>query len=231
MPEFSSRPDPSSPVAGNAGTPATNQSTEPGSTGTAAPVDASSQPRCDLPFAGNGAGRSITAVVAATPDGVIGDDQDMPWRLSSDLRRFKKTTMGGALIMGRKTFVSIGRVLPGRQTIVLTRQADWQFPGAQTASGEQEAIALAEERRIFVVGGGQIYRQWFPLCTDLWWTRVWAKVSGDTRIDLPLDEFELVSQSSFPVTEKDDYPTDWLRMRRRVQPVKRPNPQPSVDVP
>jgi dihydrofolate reductase len=162
---------------------------------------------------------------------VIGDEQDMPWRLSSDLRRFKKATMGGALIMGRKTFESIGRVLPGRQTIVLTRQPDWRFPGAQAASGKSEAIALAAERRIFVVGGGQIYQQWFPWCTELWWTRVWAKVSGDTRIDLPLDEFELVSQTSFPVTAKDDYPTDWLRMRRRVPLVKSPNPQPSVDVP
>ncbi|WP_236696290.1 dihydrofolate reductase [Rhodopirellula islandica] len=166
--------------------------------------------------ADGGMGRRITAVVAATPDGVIGDEQDMPWRLSSDLKRFKQTTMGGALIMGRKTFESIGRVLPGRQTIVLTRQDDWKFPGTQTASGKRDAIALAAQRRIFVVGGGQIYQQWFPWCTDLWWTRVWANISGDTRIELPLDEFEVVSQASFPVTAKDDYPTDWLRMRRRI---------------
>lgn len=218
MSEFSSRPDSSLPESSGQtpDLPSASQVGEMPSAGDSPSEIARSLRSRDLLPADHGVGCSITAVVAATPSGVIGDDQDMPWRLSSDLKRFKKATMGGALIMGRKTFESIGRVLPGRQTIVLTRQGHWQFPGTQTASGKSEAIALAADRRIFVVGGGQIYQQWFPLCTELWWTRVWANVSGDTRVDLPLDEFELVSQTSFPVTAKDDYPTDWLRMRRRV---------------
>ncbi|MEP3927681.1 dihydrofolate reductase [Rhodopirellula bahusiensis] len=224
MSEVSSRPDSSLPDSSDQplGPDSASQVGETNPPGDSPSDIARSLRSRDLLPADHGVGCSITAVVAATPEGVIGNEQDMPWRLSSDLRRFKQATMGGALIMGRKTFESIGRVLPGRQTIVLTRQGHWQFPGTQTASGKCEAIALAAERRIFVVGGGQIYQQWFPLCTELWWTRVWANVSGDTRVDLPLDEFELVSQTSLPVTAKDDYPTDWLRLRRRIPSPNRP---------
>ena len=82
----------------------------------------------------------LTAVVAATNRGVIGRDGDMPWRLSTDLRRFKRRTMGGTLIMGRKTFDSIGRPLPGRRTIVLTRNRQWSAAGVETAAGPDEAI-------------------------------------------------------------------------------------------
>ncbi|EMI40592.1 MULTISPECIES: dihydrofolate reductase [Pirellulaceae] len=157
----------------------------------------------------------LIAIVASTPDGVIGLDQTMPWRLSSDLRRFKKLTMGGTLLMGRKTFDSIGRPLPGRKTWVLTRNHDWHVEGVKTVQNEDEIFAAAELEDIFVVGGGEIYRQWMPHCEQLWWTRVWAKVPGDTKVDLPLREFETVSQTSVPMTAKDDYPTDWLRMRRK----------------
>ena len=78
----------------------------------------------------------LIAVVASTPDGVIGQDQTMPWRLSSDLRRFKKLTMGGTLLMGRKTYDSIGRPLPGRQTWVLTRNPDWSVDGVHRVAAE-----------------------------------------------------------------------------------------------
>lgn len=157
----------------------------------------------------------LIAIVASTPDGVIGLDQDMPWRLSSDLQRFKKLTMGGTLLMGRKTFDSIGRVLPGRQTWVLTRNPDWAAEGTKTINDPSEVLAASQDQDIFVVGGGEIYRQWLPQCDQLWWTRVWAKLEGDTRIEVPLDEFEIVSQLSVPMTAKDEYPTDWLRMKRK----------------
>lgn len=85
----------------------------------------------------------LTAVVAMTPSGVIGRDGDMPWRLSSDLRRFKRLTMGGTLIMGRRTFDSIGRALPGRRTIVVTRNDDWSADGVERAASPQEALQLA----------------------------------------------------------------------------------------
>ena len=159
--------------------------------------------------------RPITAVVASTPEGVIGHEHDMPWRLSTDLRRFKKLTMGGTLVMGRTTFESIGRALPGRQTIVLTRQPDWSFPGVNTATGNEDAIEKATGREIFVVGGGQIYSQWWDRCDEIWWTRVWANLTGDTRIELPHDQFETFGMMSCVAGSADDYPTDWLSMRRK----------------
>ena len=82
----------------------------------------------------------LTAVVAMTPSGVIGRDGDMPWRLRSDLRRFKKLTMGGVLIMGRRTYDSIGRPLPGRRTIVITRNPDWSAEGVESADSPAAAI-------------------------------------------------------------------------------------------
>lgn len=157
----------------------------------------------------------LIAIVASTPDGVIGLDQDMPWRLSSDLKRFKALTMGGTLLMGRKTFDSIGRALPGRQTWVLTRNPDWSAEGVTTVRDADTIVAESRHRDVYVVGGGEIYRQWLPVCDQLWWTRVWAKLEGDTRVDLPLDEFQVVSQLSVPMTVKDEYPTDWLRMERK----------------
>ncbi|WP_404310771.1 dihydrofolate reductase [Neorhodopirellula lusitana] len=157
----------------------------------------------------------LIAIVASTPDGVIGLDQSMPWRLSTDLKRFKKLTMGGKLVMGRKTFESIGRPLPGRETWVLTRNADWSVPGVKTITDPRDIDRAAENEDIFIVGGGEIYRQWLPKCQQLWWTRVWASVPGDTKVDLPLSEFTTTSQTSIPMTAKDDYPTDWLRMRRK----------------
>ncbi|EMI56142.1 dihydrofolate reductase [Rhodopirellula sallentina] len=157
----------------------------------------------------------LIAIVASTPEGVIGLDQSMPWRLSSDLRRFKKLTMGGTLLMGRKTFDSIGRPLPGRETWVLTRNPEWHIDGVKPVHSEDEILQAAERKDIYVVGGGEIYRQWLPRCEELWWTRVWAKVPGDTKVDLPLHEFQTVSQTSVPMTDKDDYPTDWMRMLRK----------------
>lgn len=160
----------------------------------------------------------LIAVVASTPDGVIGQDQTMPWRLSSDLRRFKKLTMGGTLLMGRKTYDSIGRPLPGRQTWVLTRNPDWSAEGVHRVAGDAEVIDAAARQDIFVVGGGEIYRHWLPRCQEIWWTRVGASLRGDTLIELPLDEFEIVEQESFPITDQDDYRTDWLRLVRKEAP-------------
>ncbi|TWT65206.1 dihydrofolate reductase [Allorhodopirellula solitaria] len=157
----------------------------------------------------------LIAIVASTPEGVIGQDQAMPWRLSSDLKRFKKLTMGGTLLMGRKTYDSIGRPLPGRQTWVLTRNPNWRIDGVRSMPSEAEVMAAAASQDIFVVGGGEIYRQWLPRCQEVWWTRVDAELSGDTRVDLNLEEFEVVQRESFPITDKDEYRTEWLRLVRK----------------
>ena len=164
-----------------------------------------------------------------TPEGVIGLDGDMPWRLSSDLRRFKKLTLGGTLVMGRKTYDSIGRPLPGRQTIVITRRPDWSATGVLRACSPEDAVKIAStlpasrEKGVFVVGGAEIYRQMMPLCDTVLLTRVLSQVQGDTRIDLDLKDFRVIEQSRIPASDKDDVPTEFMKLCRKPGASQRPN--------
>lgn len=159
----------------------------------------------------------LIAMVATTPDGVIGRGGGMPWQLSSDLQRFKRVTMGSPLIMGRKTFDSIGRPLPGRRTLVLTRQRDWRGEGVEVFA-EPDAMlqAIAGSPRAYVVGGAQVYQLLLPRCDTLLLTRVWSQVTGDTQLELPLDDFQCVYQQRLPQTERDSMPTEY-EIRRRIQ--------------
>lgn len=170
--------------------------------------------------------RSMTAVVACTPSGVIGLEGAMPWKLSSDLQRFKAITMGGTLIMGRKTFESIGKALPGRETIVLSRvprpaghdeDLATHEAGLIWVGGKPQAIAEAQKlgRPTFVVGGAEIYRIFFGDCTEIHLTTVLSTVAGDTRIEIPLENFELIELSRHPQTAKDSAPTEFQRWRRK----------------
>jgi dihydrofolate reductase len=158
----------------------------------------------------------LTALIAITPSGVIGRDGDMPWKLSSDLRRFKRLTMGGVLIMGRKTYDSIGRPLPGRETIVITRDPTWSAEGVSTAGSPDQALTLAGGRPTYVVGGAEIYRQLLPQCQTLLLTRVLAQIEGDTTLDLDLSGFTVVERTEIPESDRDQYPTEFLRLVRTV---------------
>jgi len=169
--------------------------------------------------------QTLVAIIACTPSGVIGLNGGMPWKLGSDLRRFKSLTMGGTLIMGRKTFDSIGKPLPGRESIVLSRSAP--APGIQIShlpvphlhwaeSVEQvNSVAKSLARPAYVVGGAEIYKLFFPFCSEIWLTRVWSAVRGDTRIELPLDDFALLEQSRHPQTDRDSVPTTFQKWRRK----------------
>ena len=99
----------------------------------------------------------IVVIAAVGANGVIGGEGQLPWRLASDLKRFKIVTLGKPLLMGRKTFESIGRPLPGRRTVVLTRDRGWSAPGAEVAHSWPEALLTAGDQEVFVVGGGQVY--------------------------------------------------------------------------
>ena len=121
----------------------------------------------------------MTLVAAVARNGVIGRDGELPWPPTGDLKHFKRTTMGHTLVMGRKTYDSIGRPLPGRTTVVVTRQPDWHVDGVTTASSLEEALLLAEGE-VFVVGGGEIYRQAMPLADALLITEVDQAPDGDT---------------------------------------------------
>ncbi|WP_439534631.1 dihydrofolate reductase [Polymorphobacter sp.] len=131
-------------------------------------------------------GLEVVLVVARADNGVIGRDGTLPWRLSADLKRFKALTVGKPVLMGRKTFESIGRPLPGRHNIVLTRQPGWQADGVSVAPNLAEAIAAAgmdpraRAAALMVIGGADIYAQALPLADRVELTEVHVDADGDT---------------------------------------------------
>ena len=129
----------------------------------------------------------ISIIVAVADNNVIGREGDMPWRLSTDLKRFKMLTLGKPMIMGRKTFESIGKPLPGRTSIVVTRDRKWQSQGVVPVDSIESAITLASEiakadgvDEICIVGGGEIYQQAMEFADVIHLTRVHARPQGDT---------------------------------------------------
>ncbi|TWT94664.1 dihydrofolate reductase [Stieleria varia] len=157
----------------------------------------------------------LTAVVAVTPDGTIGRDGDMPWRLREDLRRFKHLTMGGVLLMGRRTYESIGKPLPGRRTVVITRNPHWSADGVELAPDPDAAVALAGDQNAFVVGGAQIYEALLPRCEQIFLTTVWSNVVGDTTLKSDWTPFQIVSRTRIPAGLRDDVPTEFVQMVRK----------------
>jgi dihydrofolate reductase len=168
----------------------------------------------------------IAIYVAIAENGVIGSKGGLPWRLSTDLKRFKAGTMGKPIIMGRKTWESFPkRPLPGRLNVIVTRDKAYRAEGAETASSLQDAVALATIRarcmagadEICVIGGGEIYAQALPLADRLHVTHVLAKVDGDTVFP-PIDPeiWYLVSAEDFPAGEKDTHATRYAVYERRA---------------
>ena len=124
----------------------------------------------------------ISLVAAMAKNRVIGKDNQMPWHLPADLKHFKAVTMGKPIIMGRKTYESIGRPLPGRQNIVISRDPNYQLPGCDTATSFNAALELIKQQNeIMVVGGGQLYRETLPLANKLYLTFIDLSVEGDTQ--------------------------------------------------
>lgn len=168
---------------------------------------------------------AVTLVVAIAENSVIGRDGGLPWRLSSDLKRFKADTLGNPIIMGRKTFDSIGKPLPGRLNIVVTRNVDGAAEGVERAASLADAIALArdrarfmpEAREISIIGGGQVYAEALPLADRLRVTHILAEPDGDTFFP-PIDPeiWQAVHRQAFPAGEKDSHPTRHVVYERRV---------------
>ncbi|HXO21318.1 MAG TPA: dihydrofolate reductase [Thermoanaerobaculia bacterium] len=131
---------------------------------------------------GAGGGRRISLIAAMAENRVIGRGGALPWRLPADLRRFKRLTLGHTLVMGRKTFEAIGRPLPGRATVVVTRREGYAPEGVAVAHSIGEALAQAAKavgEEIFVAGGAEIYRQTLPLAARIFLTVIAAEIPGD----------------------------------------------------
>ena len=122
----------------------------------------------------------ITLIVARAINGVIGRDGGLPWRISADLKRFKKLTMGSAMIMGRRTFDSLPGLLPGRRHIVLTRDRDWSTEGVEIAHSVEEALGLAGDQPVSIIGGAEIFELFRPYATRIELTEVLGDIHGDT---------------------------------------------------
>lgn len=165
---------------------------------------------------------TVALYAAVADNGVIGRDGGLPWRLSSDLKRFKADTMGKPIVMGRKTWESLPkRPLPGRLNIIITRDVDYKADGALVARSVREALDLAEDGRgtpddeIAVIGGAGIFAAALPLADRLHITHVLADIEGDVFFP-PIDPAVWAAQSSvdYPAGESDTYPTRYTVYRR-----------------
>lgn len=139
----------------------------------------------------------VSLIVAISADGVIGQAGNLPWHLPADLARFKRTTMGHAIVMGRKTYESIGRPLPGRTSVVVTRQRNYAAAaGVIVVSSLAEALGRIDDDEIFIIGGAEIYRWALPMVDRMYVTRVHVQVAGDVKFpDFDPAEWQLRSET------------------------------------
>lgn len=160
----------------------------------------------------------ITLVVAASENDVIGRDGDLPWRLPADLAHFKRVTMGKPIVMGRKTWDSIGRPLPGRLNIVLSRSPDTVADGCTVVDSLEKAVGVAEEAgagELVVIGGAGVYEEAMEQAGMILLTRVHAVVEGDTFLP-PMDPeaWQVVAVERHDADELNEFPFSFLELRR-----------------
>ena len=162
----------------------------------------------------------LSLIVATADNNIIGKDNDMPWHLPADLAYFKKVTLGKPIIMGRKTYESIGRALPGRQNIVITRNENYvpQGKGAETVnvvSSVEKALSLVKQinpatPEVMVIGGGAIYQHCLPSADRLYITHIKSAIEGDTQFpDYDDGSWEKVSSELHSRDEKNNYDLDF----------------------
>ena len=160
----------------------------------------------------------VSLIVAVSSNGVIGRDGGLPWRLSNDLKHFKKLTMGHHLIIGRRTWDEVGKPLPGRTMVVVTRSRRFAPEGVRVAHSLEEALDIArDDDEPFIGGGAHIYRMALEnnLVDRLYITRVRAEVDGDTFFpDINLDDWKLVSEEHHEADERNQHPFSFLVYER-----------------
>lgn len=157
--------------------------------------------------------KRITMVAARAENGVIGRDGAMPWTMKTDLRWFKTVTDGKPVIMGRKTFEAIGKPLPGRTNIVITRKGDYEAEGALVVHGLERALRIAEVdaekqnvEEICIIGGGEVYEQALPMAGRIYLTTIEAEIEGDARFpDLNPEQWHVTPASRIDQSDTDDY--------------------------
>ncbi|WP_109478028.1 dihydrofolate reductase [Paraburkholderia sp. C35] len=164
---------------------------------------------------------TLTLIVARARNGVIGRDNQLPWRLPEDLAFFKRTTMGAPIVMGRKTHESIGRALPGRRNIVVTRDAARRFDGCSAVTSLRDALTLAasdEAAEVFLIGGAQLYDEGLRLADKLIVTEIQADFDGDAWFPAPdSGVWEEVSRETHVANEPNDFEYAFVVYLRKAQ--------------
>ena len=160
---------------------------------------------------------TVSLVVAASTNNVIGRDGGLPWHLPDDLRHFKRITTGKPVIMGRRTYESIGRPLPDRHNIVMTRDPGYVAEGCDVVSSVAEALDVAgDANEVMVIGGGQVYRDLLLRADRIYMTRVQAEVQGDAFFPgIDGNGWRLVSVEHHAADEKHEYPFEMMVFERR----------------
>jgi dihydrofolate reductase len=158
----------------------------------------------------------LSLIVAAAENGVIGAAGDLPWRLPDDLKRFKALTLGHPVLMGRRTWESIGRALPGRRSIVVTRNRGFRAEGAVVVHSLDDGLAACgDAEEAFVIGGAGLFREALPRADRLYLTRVHARVEGDVSLpELDLTRWELAREERHPADDRHRYAFSFLDYRR-----------------
>ncbi|MCC0091024.1 type 3 dihydrofolate reductase [Aeromonas veronii] len=161
----------------------------------------------------------ISMIAAMAHDRVIGKDNQMPWHLPADLAHFKRITLGKPILMGRKTFESIGRPLPGRRNLVISRNPDYQAEGIEVVGSVEAALALlagSSVEELMVIGGGHLYAEMLPSADCLYLTRIDLAVEGDTRFPAFDDgQWQRIECESHPADEKNPHPYSFEIWQRR----------------
>ena len=160
---------------------------------------------------------TVSLVVAAAKNRVIGRDGELPWHLPDDLRHFKRLTTGKPVVMGRRTFESIGRPLPDRHNIVMTRDPDYTARDCDVVTSVRDALRLAGDgTEVMVIGGGQVYRDFLPRADRIYLTRVQAEIEGDTHFpEIDTNEWQLVSSEHHDADDKHAPAFEMMVFERR----------------
>lgn len=158
----------------------------------------------------------VSIIVAVANNNAIGGNNQLLWHISADLKLFKKITSGHAIVMGRKTYESIGRPLPNRQNIVITRNRELSLPGADVVESVDAAKAIAKGEELFIIGGGEIYSQAMSLADRIYLTRVWADYKADTFFpEIDMSIWKEVSREDFPA-EGDTPAYSFILLEKKI---------------
>ena len=162
---------------------------------------------------------AVSMIVALDRNRAIGRGNAMPWHLSDDLKRFKRLTLGKPILMGHNTARAIGLALPGRPNLVLSRHRDAPFPGQHAVRSLDEALALAGDRELMVIGGGEVYRLALPWAQTLHLTRVNTQIEGaDTWFpEFDLDEWQELSREHHAADARNEHDFEWIDYTRLSQ--------------